>query len=81
MNEEIVEVTVSITMSKTFPVQLPVNREEVNQTLLKNRVFLPDEILRHVSERLVPSDFEVDCAKYWNVDDIAIVEEKKNETN
>jgi hypothetical protein len=82
--EEPIEVTVSITLSKTFTINIP-NRywekEEDRHTCwitindVKNSTHLPDEILDDVFKRKNIDAFEANCAGNWNVDEIEVIEE------
>ena len=75
------EVTVSMTLSKTFTVDvLKYEDRLVNEADVRLQHFLPDEILKAVSEkdseyRILTLNQMKNDASDWTVDDIAIVEE------
>jgi len=75
------EVTVSMTLSKTFTVDvLKYEDRLVNEADVRLQHFLPDEILNTVSKpdteyrKILLSQMKTDASD-WSVDDIAIVEE------
>ena len=75
------EVTVSMTLSKTFTVDVIKHEDRlINEADIRLQRFLPDEILKLVSERdseykkLILNQMRGDASD-WIVDEIAIVEE------
>ena len=75
------EVTVSMTLSKTFTVDVLKHEDRlIDEADIRLQRFLPDEILKLVSERdseykkLILNQMRNDASD-WVVDDIAIVEE------
>ena len=75
------EVTVSMTLSKTFTVDvLKYEDRLVNEADVRLQHFLPDEVLKIVSKpdteyKKVLLDQMKSDASDWTVDDIAIIEE------
>ena len=75
------EVTVSMTLSKTFTVDvLKYEDRLVDEADVRLQHFLPDEILKAVSKhdteyKKVLLDQMINDASDWTVDDIAVVEE------
>lgn len=75
------EVTVSMTLSKTFTIDVLKHEDRlINEADIRLQRFLPDEILKLVSERdseykkLILNQMRGDASD-WVVDEIAIVEE------
>jgi hypothetical protein len=75
------EVTVSMTLSKTFTVDVIKHEDRlIDEADVRLQHFLPDEILKLVSEKdseykkLILNQMRNDASD-WVVDDIAIVEE------
>lgn len=75
------KVTVSITLSKTFTVDVVKHEDRlVNETDVRLQHFLPDEILKTISKldtkykKALLNKMKSDASD-WIVDDIAIVEE------
>ena len=75
------EVTVSMTLSKTFTVDVLKHEDRlIDEADIRLQRFLPDEILKLVSEKdseyrkLILNQMRNDASD-WVVDDIAIVEE------
>ena len=75
------EVTVSITLSKTFTVDVVKHEDRlVNEADVRLQHFLPDEILKTISKldtkykKALLNKMKSDASD-WIVDDIAIVEE------
>lgn len=75
------EVTVSMTLSKTFTVDILKHEDRlIDEADIRLQRFLPDEILKLVSEKdseykkLILNQMRNDASD-WVVDDIAIVEE------
>ena len=75
------EVTVSMTLSKTFTIDVLKHEDRlINEADVRLQRFLPDEILKLVSERdseykkIILEQMRNDASD-WVVDDIAIVEE------
>ena len=75
------EVTVSITLSKTFTIDVTKHEDRlVNETDVRLQHFLPDEILKIISKldtkykKELLSQIKSDASD-WIVDDISIVEE------
>ena len=75
------EVTVSMTLSKTFTVDVLKHEDRlINEADIRLQRFLPDEILKAVSgkdteyKKLILNQMRNDASD-WVVDDIAIVEE------
>ena len=75
------EVTVSMTLSKTFTVDVLKHEDRlIDEADIRLQRFLPDEILKLVSEKdseykkLILNQMRNDASD-WIVDDIAIVEE------
>ena len=75
------EVTVSMTLSKTFTVDVIKHEDRlVDEADVRLQHFLPDEILKAVSEqdteykKVLLSQMKNDASD-WTVDDIAVVEE------
>ena len=75
------EVTISITLSKTFTVDVLKHEDRlVNEVDVRLQHFLPDEILKIVSKpdteykKLLLNQIKNDASD-WIIDDIAIVEE------
>lgn len=75
------EVTVSITLSKTFTVDIIKHEDRlVNEADVRLQHFLPDEILKTISKldtkykKALLSQMKSDASD-WIVDDISIVEE------
>ena len=75
------EVTVSMTLSKTFTVDVLKHEDRlVNEADVRLQHFLPDEVLKIVSKpdteyKKVLLDQMKSDASDWTIDDIAIVEE------
>jgi hypothetical protein len=75
------EVTVSMTLSKTFTIDVLKHEDRlVNEADVRLQHFLPDEILKAVSEpdteyKKVLLDQMKNDASDWTVDDMAVVEE------
>jgi len=75
------EVTVSMTLSKTFTIDVLKHEDRlVNEADVRLQHFLPDEILKIVSKpdteyKKVLLDQMRNDASDWTVDDIAIIEE------
>ena len=75
------EVTVSITLSKTFTIDVIKHEDRlVNEADVRLQYFLPDEILEMVSKpdteyKKVVLSLMKDDASDWTIDDIAIIEE------
>lgn len=75
------EVTVSITLSKTFTIDVLKHEDRlVNEADVRLQHFLPDEILKIISKidtkykKVLLNQMKSDASD-WIVDDIAIVEE------
>ena len=75
------EVTVSITLSKTFTIDVIKHEDRlVNEADVRSQYFLPDEILKIISKldtkykKELLSQMKSDASD-WIVDDISIVEE------
>jgi len=75
------EVTVSMTLSKTFTIDVLKHEDRlIDEADIRLQRFLPDEILKLVSEKdseykkLILNQMRNDASD-WVVDDIAIVEE------
>ena len=75
------KVTVSMTLSKTFTIDVLKHEDRlVNEADVRLQYFLPDEILEMVSEpdteyKKVVLSLMKDDASDWTIDDIAIIEE------
>ena len=75
------EVTVSITLSKTFTIDAIKHEDRlVNEADVRLQYFLPDEILEMVSKpdteyKKIVLSLMKDDASDWTIDDIAIIEE------
>ena len=75
------EVTVSITLSKTFTIDVIKHEDRlVNEADVRLQYFLPDEILEMVSKpdteyKKIVLSLMKDDASDWTIDDIAIIEE------
>ena len=75
------EVTVSMTLSKTFTIDVTKHEDRlVNETDVRLQHFLPDEILKIISKLDIKYKKELlsqikSDASDWIVDDISIVEE------
>ena len=75
------EVTISITLSKTFTIDVIKHEDRlVNEADVRLQHFLPDEILKTVSKsdteykKMLLNQMKNDASD-WIIDDIAIVEE------
>ena len=75
------EVTVSITLSKTFTIDILKHEDRlVNEADVRLQHFLPDEILKIISKldtkykKMLLNQMKNDASD-WIIDDIAIVEE------
>ena len=75
------KVTVSMTLSKTFTIDVLKHEDRlVNEADVRLQYFLPDEILEMVSKpdteyKKVVLSLMKDDASDWTIDDIAIIEE------
>ncbi len=78
-HEDSIEVTVSITLSKTFTINFPNRYWEKDKQItvddVRNSTHLPDEILDDVFKHKSINVSEANCAGNWNVDEIEVIEE------